>query len=89
MIDKSKQDINEIQTIHDQLLEQNRDLVMESDNDMPPVTIEKVQIQQDQVKLPDQTKPSAAPPAEKEVEQKKPEESGFKQFMRKWFKITW
>ena len=42
MIDKSKHDINEIQTIHDQLLEQNHDLMMESDNDMPPVTIEKV-----------------------------------------------
>ena len=47
MIDKSKSEINEIQTIHDQLLEQNRDLVMESDNDMSPVTIEKVQIQQE------------------------------------------
>ena len=43
MIDKAKREIGEIQSIHDQLIEQNKDLIMESDTDMAPIQIEKVQ----------------------------------------------
>ena len=96
MIDKSKREIGEIQSIHDQLIEQNKDLIMESDTDMAPIQIEKVQTSQENTQVPaEKTKEESQPVpkevslAEKSAEKAAPEESGFKQFMRKWFKITW
>jgi hypothetical protein len=57
---------------------------------MPPVTIERIQINQEDLN---------APKAEKNVDESKkiaptsdivkPDESGFKTFVRKWFKVTW
>jgi hypothetical protein len=57
---------------------------------MPPVTIERIQINQEDLN---------PPKAEKNVDESKkvaptsdivkPDESGFKTFVRKWFKVTW